>query len=79
MENDSKALAEVQGLGQVRLCACGSVNLSLGAVTLHLDPTSFLRAASLLQLAAEEYLKRAKCSSDTRRLPLACTQSQRTN
>lgn len=46
------SLAESSGLGYVRVCSCGSINLNIGAVTLHVEPDTFLRAAAMLQQAA---------------------------
>lgn len=46
------SLAETNGLGYVRVCSCGSINLNIGAVTLHIEPDTFLRAATMLQQAA---------------------------
>lgn len=48
-------LAECQGFGSVRLCECGSVNLNIGAVTLHLDERAMLQAAAMLREAIERY------------------------
>ncbi len=58
MKSTNMTLAEHHGLGSVRICECGSLNLNIGLVTLHLYPESFLRTAALLQQAAEQYLKR---------------------
>ncbi len=58
MKSTNMTLAEHHGLGSVRICECGSLNLSIGLVTLHLDPEAFLKTAALLRQAAEQYLKR---------------------
>lgn len=58
-------LAEHQGVGCVRMCECGSVNLNIGIVTLHLDPESFVRTAALLREATEQYAERSKSTSLT--------------
>lgn len=58
MKNANMTLAEHQGLGSVRICECGSLNLNIGLVTLHLDPEAFLKIAALLRQAAEQYMNR---------------------
>jgi len=60
MKSTNMTLAENHGLGSVRICDCGSLNLNIGLVTLHLDPETFLKTAALLRQAAEQYLKRNK-------------------
>ncbi len=57
MKGANTTLAEQYGLGSVRICDCGSLNLNIGHVTLHLDPEAFLKTAVLLRQAAEQYLK----------------------
>jgi len=47
-------LAEVEGLGSVALCACGTVHLSVGAVTVRLAPDAFLQAVRMCQQAAQQ-------------------------
>jgi len=58
MKGTNMTLADYHGLGSVRICDCGSLNLNIGLVTLHLDPEAFLKTAALLRQAAEQYLKR---------------------
>jgi len=58
MIGTNMTLAENHGLGSVRICECGYLNLNIGLVTLHLDPEAFLKTAALLRQAAEQYLKR---------------------
>jgi hypothetical protein len=57
MKDMNLTLAEQDGLGCVRVCECGSLNLNIGLVTIHLDPEAFLKTAALLRQAAEQYLK----------------------
>jgi len=57
MKGANMTLADYHGLGSVRICDCGSLNLNIGLVTLHLDPEAFLKTAALLRQAAEQYLK----------------------
>ena len=47
-------LAEVEGLGGVALCACGTVHLSVGAITVRLAPDAFLQAVRMCQQAAQQ-------------------------
>lgn len=47
-------LAEAEGLGGVALCACGTVHLSVGAVTVRLAPEAFLQAVRMCQQAAQQ-------------------------
>ncbi len=58
MKGMNSILADLQGTGSVRICECGSLNLNIGLVTLHLNPEAFLNTAALLRQAAEQYLKR---------------------
>lgn len=46
-------LAERPGLGQVRICGCDSVHLSIGPMTILLAPDAFAQAAILIQEAME--------------------------
>ncbi len=58
MKDTNMTLAEKQGLGSVRICECGFLNLNIGLATLHLDPEAFLKTAVLMRQAAEQYLQR---------------------
>ncbi len=40
-------LAEHHGLGCVRICGCGSLNLNIGFIALRLNPEAFLKPAGL--------------------------------
>lgn len=55
MKKQGVVLAEHPGLGRIHLCECSSVHLSLGPVTLNLEPAAFLQMASLIGKAAEEF------------------------
>lgn len=46
-------LAERPGLGRVRLCACNSIHLSIGPVTINLEPDAFAQAVLLVREAME--------------------------
>jgi hypothetical protein len=56
MTGSMTSLAETSGVGYVRLCACGSINLNIGAITLHIKPDAFLRVAAMAQQAATTLL-----------------------
>ncbi|WP_263410447.1 hypothetical protein [Terriglobus tenax] len=47
-------LAELEGLGGVSLCGCGTVHLSVGSVTVRLAPEAFLQAVKMCQQAAQQ-------------------------
>ncbi|CAN5725705.1 hypothetical protein BH10ACI4_BH10ACI4_19340 [soil metagenome] len=47
-------LANYPGLGQVRLCGCNTVHLSIGPMTLNLAPEAFAQAATLMRKAMEQ-------------------------
>jgi hypothetical protein len=47
-------LAECPGLGRVRICGCNSVHLSIGPVTLNLEPEAFAQVATLIRNAMTE-------------------------
>ena len=47
-------LADRPGLGRVRLCGCNSVHLSLGPVTLNLEPQAFAQVVTLMRDAMEQ-------------------------
>ena len=64
----NRTLAEHHGLGFVRVCDCGAINLNIGLVTLHLDPETFLKTSALLRQAAEQYVGRGKSVAAASRL-----------
>jgi hypothetical protein len=57
-------LGEVKGLGRVRLCECNSVHLSVGPVTINLEPAAFYQMTHLLTTAAERLTKIAELSRE---------------
>lgn len=61
-------LADRPGLGRVRLCECNSIHISLGPVTINLEPSAFAQAAGLMREAMDYYstivaAKHAPCTS----------------
>ncbi len=53
MHDVEELLANYPGLGRIRLCECNSIHLSIGPVTLNLDPAAFMQMATLVGNAAE--------------------------
>lgn len=49
MSDFNVILAERTGLGQIRLCGCSSVHLSIGPVTVCLAPEAFAQAATMIR------------------------------
>jgi hypothetical protein len=47
-------LADHPRLGRVRLCECNSIHLSLGPVTINLEPHAFAQALTLMRSAMEQ-------------------------
>ncbi len=54
MDDINVILADHPGLGQVRLCGCNSIHLSIGPVTVSLTPEAFAQAAILIRNAMEQ-------------------------
>jgi hypothetical protein len=57
MHDINVILADLPGLGQVRLCACNSVYVSVGPVTIHLESAAFEQMAQLMASATKELAK----------------------
>ena len=53
MSDINVVLAERGNFGAVRLCGCKSVHLSVGPVTLNMDPEAFAQTAILIRQAME--------------------------
>lgn len=52
-------LAELDALGSVSLCACGTIHVSVGAVTLRMAPEAFGQMIRMCQGAADRMLLEA--------------------
>jgi hypothetical protein len=52
-------LAELSSLGNVTVCACGTIHLSVGVVTLRMAPEVFGQMVQMCQQAAEQLLLKA--------------------
>jgi hypothetical protein len=59
-------LAEVPGLGRVRLCECNSIHVSVGPVTINLEPAAFKQMASLVASATERFRKITELQEEER-------------
>jgi hypothetical protein len=65
MDDINVILAEHVGLGRVSLCACDTVHLTIGPVTLTLSADAFAHAAVLMRNAATQLTEIA--AQNTRR------------
>jgi hypothetical protein len=57
MHDANVILADLPGLGRVRLCGCENVHVSIGPVTLNLEQGAFQQLAVLMVSAVEEMAK----------------------
>jgi hypothetical protein len=62
MKDTNRLLANQQGVGTVRVCDCGSINLNIGAMTLHMSPDAFIRTAIMIRQAANEYVEQKEAT-----------------
>ncbi len=69
MHDTNLILAEVPGLGRIRLCECKSIHVSIGPVTINLEPAAFRQMAELVASATEQ-LATIKESRDDGRKPI---------
>jgi hypothetical protein len=61
-------LAELTSLGSVTMCACGTIHLSVGVVTLRMAPEVFEKMVQMCQKAAEQLLLQAIAAVPVSRL-----------
>ncbi len=54
MKDINIILADQPGLGRIRLCECNSIHVSVGPVTLNLEPAAFLQMTTLMCGAMEQ-------------------------
>jgi hypothetical protein len=54
MKDVNVILADLPGLGRIRLCECNSIHVSIGPVTLNLEPAAFLQMTTLMCGAMEQ-------------------------
>ena len=47
-------LADHSGFGKVRMCTCNAIHVSVGPVTLNLEPAAFFQMTNLMNLAAQQ-------------------------
>lgn len=55
-ESQQIVLAENRSVGNVSLCACGTIHVSIGAVSLRLAPEVFGEAAAMMRQALHNLL-----------------------
>ena len=48
---DNETLATCPGLGSITLCACGTVSLHVGGVSVRMELAAFMQAAKMCHLA----------------------------
>ena len=68
MHDINVILAELPGLGRVRLCECNSVHLSIGPVTLNLEFVAFQQMAELMVSATKQLEKIRESQDDEREM-----------
>lgn len=51
MKDVNLVLADLPGLGRVRMCSCNAIHLNIGPVTLNLQPEAFAQATTLMNMA----------------------------
>lgn len=78
MKDVNIILAEMPGMGRVRLCECNSVHLNIGPVTINLEPKAFAQIAVLIDLAMNELDKIVEAKEAEEDIPLPL-QSQLTH
>ncbi len=61
-------LAELASLGSVTMCACGTIHLSVGVVTLRMAPEVFGQMVRMCQHAAQQLLLQAVLETGGSRL-----------
>jgi hypothetical protein len=55
-QNAQIVLAENRAVGNVALCGCGTIHVSIGAVSLRLAPEVFGEAAAMMRQALQNLL-----------------------
>jgi len=63
MHDINVILADLPRLGRIRLCECNSIHVSIGPVTINLEPAAFQQMTDLMATATER-LARIKESND---------------
>jgi hypothetical protein len=64
MQSINVILADLPGLGRVRLCDCDSVHVNVGPVTLNLEPAAFEQMAALIASAKERLTQIRELGND---------------
>lgn len=75
MHDINVILADYPGLGRVRMCECNAIHVSIGPVTLNLEPDAFLQMTALMNRASaqlskiKEPLESAECALSIFKMP----------
>lgn len=65
MHDINVILAELPSLGWIRLCECSSVHVTIGPVTINLEPGAFKQFAELMASATERLAKIKETSDES--------------
>lgn len=68
MHDINVILADLPGFGRVRLCECNSVHLSIGPVTINLEPAAFQQMADLMASATQQLAKIMESRDDEKKV-----------
>ena len=66
--SDSYSLAERKTLGGVSMCSCGTIHLTVGGVTIRLEPEAFGEMLRMCQDAADRLILNAEMTPGLSRL-----------
>jgi hypothetical protein len=66
--SDRYSLSERKTLGGVSLCSCGTIHLTVGGVTLRLEPEAFGEMLRMCQDAADRLVLQAELTPGVSRL-----------
>ena len=66
-EDKQETLASSRGLGSISVCACGTLSLHVGGVSIRMDLTAFVQTAEMFRIAV------ANLEGQARALQLATT------
>jgi hypothetical protein len=66
--SDTYSLAERKTLGGVSMCSCGTIHVTVGGVTIRLEPEAFGEMVRMCQDAAERLLMSAEMTPGSSKL-----------
>ena len=61
-------LADLPGLGRIRICECNSIHVSIGPVTINLTPEAFAQAVTLMRDAMDQFAEISGSNGEPNRL-----------